>query len=161
MKILSIFILTALLISGCSKMEEKKTGEDTKTPDPRSAPSTTKENNNTTENKSGSENKTSTDKKSDGQTDDKAIELSAAADKSYSAYESDKSETNKKAVIEKCLDAGNYLMFDADLPAKEKYRPALKYYRMVLEADPSNEEAIKNKTEIERIYESMGMPIPK
>jgi hypothetical protein len=52
-------------------------------------------------------------------------------------------------------------MFDADLPAKEKYRPALKYYRMVLEADPSNEEAIKNKTEIERIYESMGMPIPK
>ena len=142
-------------------MEEKKTDEVSNTPNPHSTSSTMTENNSSTENKSSSETKSSTEKKSDGETDEKAVEISAAADKSISAYESDKSEANKKAVIEKCLEAGNYLMFDATLPAREKYRPALKYYRMVLEADPSNEEAMKNKNEIERIYESMGMPIPK
>ena len=40
-------------------------------------------------------------------------------------------------------------------------RPALKYYREVLKADPKNEEALKNKKQIEDIYESMGMPIPQ
>lgn len=153
MKILSILFLSAILITGCSKMEEKKTGEVTNTPNPNSSSSTT------TENKSSSEKK-STDKKDD-QTDEKATELSAAADKTISAYQSDKSDANKKELISNCMAAGNYLMFDATLPAREKYRPALKYYREVLEVDPSNEEALKNKNEIERIYESMGMPIPK
>ena len=51
-------------------------------------------------------------------------------------------------------------MFQADLPPKKKYRPALRRYRRVLELDPSNKEAAANKKQIEDIYESMGMPIP-
>ena len=34
------------------------------------------------------------------------------------------------------MAAANYLMFEAGLPPREKYRPALKYYRKILEADP-------------------------
>jgi hypothetical protein len=51
-------------------------------------------------------------------------------------------------------------MFEANLPSKKKYRPALARYRRVLELDPSNKEAKENKEQIEEIYESMGMPIP-
>ncbi len=84
-----------------------------------------------------------------------------AADESLAKYDSDKSETSRKEVIASSIAVANYLMFEANLPAKEKYRPALKYYRKVLELDPKNEEALKNKKQIEDIYESMGMPIPQ
>jgi hypothetical protein len=56
--------------------------------------------------------------------------------------------------------AANFLMFEADLPPKEKYKPALVRYRRILEIDPSNKEAAANKKQIEDIYESMGKPIP-
>ena len=58
------------------------------------------------------------------------------------------------------LKAANYLMFDADLPPKDKYKPALQRYRRVLELDPGNQEAMANKQQIEEIYQSMGKPIP-
>ncbi|MBK7159329.1 MAG: hypothetical protein IPH77_12425 [Ignavibacteria bacterium] len=51
-------------------------------------------------------------------------------------------------------------MFEADLPPKEKYKPALQRYRRILELDPCNKEAAANKKQIEEIYQSMGKPIP-
>lgn len=129
-------------------MQEKKT-EDSKAPS-QQAPLTNK-----------SENKPQTDSKSSGQTDEKATELSKIADDAISKYSSDKSDKTKAEVIRTSMAAGNYLMFEASLPAREKYRPALKYYRKVLEIEPDNSEALKNKTQIEEIYKQMGMPVPQ
>lgn len=150
MKKIFFLALALSLIYGCSKMQDKKTSEDLKSPNQQS-PNTQK-----TDNKS----QTSSDKSS-GQKDEKAEELSKVADDAVSKYASDKSEANKKDVITKCLAAANYIEFEANLPAREKYRPALKYYRKVLELDPANTDALKNKKEIEDIYLQMGMPIPQ
>ncbi len=97
---------------------------------------------------------------SDESGDPKAVELMKEADIADEKYEKSKSDNDKKDCIKKQLTAANYLMFEANLPSKEKYRPALKRYRRVLELDPSNKEAKENKEQIEEIYESMGMPIP-
>lgn len=82
------------------------------------------------------------------------------ADAADAKYQKSKSESDKKMCIEMQLKAANYLMFEADLPPREKYKPALTRYRRVIELDPKNEEAIANKTQIEEIYKSMGKPIP-
>jgi hypothetical protein len=58
------------------------------------------------------------------------------------------------------MAAGNYLMFEAKLSPKKKYGPALKQFKRVLELDPSNQDAMNNKAQIEDIYNSMGRPIP-
>jgi len=129
-------------------MEEKKIVEENKT--------STKNDQNTVQ-----QDKTQTENNSAGQRDEKAETLVNTADESLAKYNSDKSESNKKDVVAACVAAANYLMLEANLPAREKYRPALKYYRKVLELDPKNEEAMKNKKQIEDIYESMGMPIPQ
>lgn len=92
--------------------------------------------------------------------DTKAVKLMKDADDADEKYRQSKSDADKKECINRQLTAANYLMFEANLPSKEKYRPALKRYRRVLELDPSNKEAKENKEQIEEIYESMGMPIP-
>lgn len=100
-----------------------------------------------------------TDSKTEG--DDKLAEkLTKEADDSDAKFQKSKSDADKKACIEKQMEAANYLMFQADLPPKQKYRPALKRYRRVLELDPSNQEAMANKKQIEDIYKQMGMPVP-
>jgi hypothetical protein len=93
--------------------------------------------------------------------DSKADELTKAADDADAKYMKTRSDTDKKFAVQKQMAAANYLMFDADLTPKKKYRPALKRYRRVLELDPSNQEASANKKQIEDIYQSMGMPIPE
>ena len=93
--------------------------------------------------------------------DTKAEELTKAADDADAKYEKTKSESDKQACIEKQMAAANYLMYEADLTPKKKYRPALKRYRRVLQLDPSNKEAAANKKQIEDIYQQMGMPIPE
>jgi hypothetical protein len=92
--------------------------------------------------------------------DPKAEELSKAADDADTEYQKTNSDADKKLCVQKQLAAANYLMFEANLSPKKKYRPALQRYRRVLELDPGNKEAAKNKKEIEDIYTSMGMPIP-
>ena len=149
MKIILTALIFTVIISGCSKMEEKKPTGDSKMPG--------KENSKMP----GSDNTSKTQSNSPGQKDEKAETLVKSADEAVTKFASDKSEGSKKNVVSTCLAAGNYLMFEAGLPPKEKYRPALKYYREVLKADPKNEEALKNKKQIEDIYESMGMPIPQ
>lgn len=147
-KIISLLAITVLL-SSCSKMQEKKPTGESKMPGQENSKMPNSGSNSQTENNSS------------GQKDEKAETLVKQADDSYTKYTGDKSEGNKKQVVSSCMAAANYLMFEAGLPPREKYRPALKYYRKVLEADPKNEEALKNKKQIEDIYESMGLPIPQ
>lgn len=92
--------------------------------------------------------------------DPKAEEMTKAADDADAKYQKSKSEADKKECIQKQLAAANYLMFEANLSPKKKYKPALQRYRRVLELDPGNSEAKENKQQIEDIYQSMGMPIP-
>jgi|SRR4030095_5942026 len=103
---------------------------------------------------------TETETKGDTKGDPKAEEMTAAADDAETKYMKSKSETDKKTCIQKELAAANYLMFEANLSPKKKYRPALQRYRRVLELDPNNTEAMENKKQIEDIYKSMGMPVP-
>jgi hypothetical protein len=96
----------------------------------------------------------------DTQGDTKAIDMMKAADDSEAKYIKSKSEADKKEYITKQMGAANYLMFEANLSPKKKYKPALQRYNKVLEIDPKNAEAMENKKQIEDIYQSMGMPIP-
>jgi tetratricopeptide (TPR) repeat protein len=96
----------------------------------------------------------------EGDLDEDALKYTKEADEADSKYQKSKSEEDKKACIFAQLKAANFLMFEADLPPREKYKPALQRYRRVLELDPKNQEAMANKTEIEDIYKSMGKPIP-
>lgn len=104
------------------------------------------------ENQSGNENQ--------NMGDEKVLKYTSEADESDLQYQKSKSEKDKKECINKQLKAANYLMFEADLPSKEKYKPALMRYRRVIELDPKNEEALANKQQIEDIYRSLGKPIP-
>jgi tetratricopeptide (TPR) repeat protein len=100
-----------------------------------------------------------TDSKTEGD-DNLAETLTKEADDADAKFEKSKTDADKKVCVEKQMEAANYLMFQADLPPKKKYRPALKRYRRVLQLDPNNKEAAANKQQIEDIYQSMGMPIP-
>ncbi|HCN37994.1 MAG TPA: hypothetical protein DIS94_09825 [Bacteroidetes bacterium] len=145
MKIL-ILLFAFVVVSGCSKMEEKKT---------KSPSDLTGQNNQTQENPHSFDTKTGTG-------DDKqATELGKQADDAYATYKNEKSEQNKLDAINKNLAAGMYFMYDADLPPRDKYKPALKFFRAVLELDPNNQDAKTNKEKIEEIYEMMGKPIPQ
>ena len=92
--------------------------------------------------------------------DPKADEFMKAADDAEAKFMKSKSDADKKEYILKQMTAANYLMFEANLSPKKKYKPALQRYNKVLELDPKNAEAMENKKQIEDIYQSMGMPIP-
>lgn len=159
MKKLLLLTLFVALIAGCSKMEDKKSTTENKTMAP-VKPGT--ENPHQTMPPSDQGNMTSgdkTDMAGDEATDKKADEFSKGA---YDFENNYKKDSNlKKELIDKHMAAGNYLMFEANLSPKKKYKPALKHYRRVLELDPNNAEAQRNKTQIEEIYTSMGRDIPK
>ena len=97
---------------------------------------------------------------SDTKGDTKAEEMMKVADDAEAKFQKSKSEADKKEYIIKQMSAANYLMFEANLSPKKKYKPALQRYNKVLEIDPKNSEAAENKKQIEDIYQSMGMPIP-
>lgn len=104
--------------------------------------------------------KNNTDSQNDTQGDTKAQDMMKAADDAEAKYIKSKSDADKKEYITKQMGAANYLMFEANLSPKKKYKPALQRYNKVLEIDPKNAEAMENKKQIEDIYQSMGMPIP-
>jgi hypothetical protein len=108
----------------------------------------------------GKDKEDNTTGSSDTKGDPKAEEMMKTADDSEAAFLKSKSDADKKAYIQKQLSAANYLMFEANLSPKKKYKPALQRYNKILEIDPQNAEAMENKKQIEDIYESMGMPIP-
>jgi len=104
--------------------------------------------------------KTNTDSQTDTQGDTKAADMMKAADDAEAKFMSSKSDADKKEYITKQMSAANYLMFEANLSPKKKYKPALQRYNKVLALDPKHAEALENKKQIEDIYQSMGMPIP-
>ena len=104
--------------------------------------------------------KNNTDSQTDTQGDTKAVEMMKAADDAEAKFMSSKSDADKKDYITKQMSAANYLMFEANLSPKKKYKPALQRYNKVLALDPKHAEALENKKQIEDIYQSMGMPIP-
>jgi hypothetical protein len=154
MKKLLLLTLFVALLAGCSKMEEKKSTTENKTMPP-VKPGT--ENPHQTE--QGDMKGNQTDMAGDEAMDKKADELSKGAYDFENNYKKDNNLKND--LVAKHMTAGNYLMFEANLSPKKKYKPALKHYRRVLELDPSNAEAQRNKTQIEEIYTSMGREIPK
>ncbi|HRE40731.1 MAG TPA: hypothetical protein PLG90_05310 [Ignavibacteria bacterium] len=103
----------------------------------------------------------STDSKTVTGDDKQATELGKQANDAYTTYKNEKSDANKLDAINKNLAAGMYYMYDADLPPRDKYKPALTFFRVVLELDPNNQDAKTNKEKIEEIYEMMGKPIPQ
>jgi len=158
MKKLLILLLFLLLVSGCTKMEDKKTSDKTNT-----SPQTQKDPHSGMNMQKQSDEKENTDAMNipKGSKDAKADELSNTANDFDKVYEKNKNETNKKQFIDKHLAAGLYLMYEAKLNPTEKYGPALKHFNKVLEADPNNQEAKQNKQMIEDIYNQMGRPIPQ
>lgn len=94
------------------------------------------------------------------QDQEKADKLMKEADDADAKYQKTKSDADKKEAIEKQMIAANFMMLEANLSPKKKYRTALKRYNRVLEIDPKNDEAMQNKKMIEDIYKQMGMPIP-
>jgi hypothetical protein len=145
MKLLLIpaVILLLLTVYGCDKMEEKPASDNNKQ---RTMPNDDIHN---------------PQKENSGDNTDKSPGLTKAADESFEKYSKDKSDENKKEAVGKSMEAAMYLMYDAPLPPKDKYGPALRYFRRVLELDPGNKEAKVNKEKIEEIYQSMGKPIPQ
>jgi hypothetical protein len=154
-----LLILAAFIFAGCDKMEEKKTT--TQNTPSNQNPSGQLPPNHPPINGSTEKNQQQTDSQTESGKDEMVDKFKKEADDSYAKYQKEKSDANKKAAVQKNLSAGNYMMFEANVPPKEKYRPALKFYKKVLELDPKNEEAIVNKDKIEEIYTQMGLPIPQ
>ncbi|WP_321473865.1 tetratricopeptide repeat protein [uncultured Paludibaculum sp.] len=66
-----------------------------------------------------------------------------------------------KVLAEAHLKYGDSFMYNESLPPRQKYRPALKQYREVLNYDAANKDAKTKIGMIEGIYKQMGMPIPQ
>jgi tetratricopeptide (TPR) repeat protein len=79
-----------------------------------------------------------------------------------SAYQKKPADKIKKgAYVKATLAYANGVMYAAELAPRAKYPRALKLYREVLRSDPKNKVARDSRDTIERIYKSMGRPVPK
>lgn len=158
-----LFISIALLASGCTKevppemqTNKQKLADEQKMPDD----SIHRKFMNNPHASQNSENESNKSGGNEEWEDKAANKITKEADETDAQFRKTKSESDKKKCIVKQLEAANYLMFEADLPPREKYKPALERYRRVLELEPGNEEALANKEQIEEIYRSLGKPIP-
>lgn len=87
--------------------------------------------------------------------------LEKAANEARTAMEkSPKDEALKKTAVQKIFEEAEFVMYEADLPPKDKYTKALKLYREVVTLDPTHKTAKESITTIEDIYKSMGRPVP-
>lgn len=91
----------------------------------------------------------------------KIADLSKKYDDAKAAYEKAKDDATKKALVAAGVAYADYRTFEANLPAREKYGPALKVYREVLKLDPGNKSAKEAHDTIVAIYEQMGRPVPQ
>ena len=160
MRKIIILLLFVILLSGCTKMQDKKTTDKDNTTnstqmqkDPHSGMNMQKQ-----DDKNSTPNM---DNIPEGTKDAKAEELVKDANEIDKVYEKNKNESNKQKFIEKHMAAGIYLMYEANLSPKDKYGPALKHFNKILEIDPNNQEAKQNKDQIEYIYNQMGRSIPQ
>ncbi|MDX2129610.1 MAG: hypothetical protein SFU91_11305 [Chloroherpetonaceae bacterium] len=90
-----------------------------------------------------------------------ALDQDSTARIFYAQIAAKKERGTKAEQVSSLMEFADYMMFQAQVPPRIKYRPALKAYREVLALDPSNSDAAKNKKQIEDIYAQMGIPIPQ
>jgi len=157
--ILTGLILSGLIIAGCTK-EVPKEMQNTNKQAPPINPQQQMPDDDVHKNLKTSQDQTTDSDTSQSKGDPKADKFTKEADNADAKYQKTKSDPDKSECITKQLTAANYLMFEANLSPKKKYKPALQRYRRVLELDPNNAEAKENKQQIEEIYKSMGMQIP-
>ncbi len=153
MKYISLLTLVLLVLSGCSKMEEKKETTGNKT-----MPPMTKDGmNDPHSNMSGMQNK------NDSQGNDEALKLSQEANEFEKAYEKTKDDKTKKQLVEKHLAAALALSpsTNPEHMNKETIRTSLKHFKRVLELDPENADAKAGREEIVQMYEMIGVPLPE
>ena len=68
----------------------------------------------------------------------------------------------KAAYVETAYKYGHELYSgDTSVSQTIRYRAALAVYRRVLKVDPANQKSLEEKQMIEKIYSSMGRPIPQ
>ncbi|HZH98683.1 MAG TPA: hypothetical protein VEX38_06900 [Fimbriimonadaceae bacterium] len=94
------------------------------------------------------------------------LDMLAKLEKQYAAAKQafekkPKDAKAKKTYIVSANKFANATMVSPALPPRAKYPKALRVYREVKKVDPKNAEADKWIKEIERIYTSMGRPVPK
>lgn len=87
-------------------------------------------------------------------------------EKEYLAAKRDykRNPKNKKAeerFVKAATIYGHECMVSPDLPARVKYRMALRAYREVLEIEPNHPVARPEHDLIVSIYKQMGLPVPK
>ena len=56
---------------------------------------------------------------------------------------------------------GYQMEYNSNLSPREKYRGALAKYRRALQLNPKHTKAANEKAQIESVYKSMNMPVPK
>jgi hypothetical protein len=72
-----------------------------------------------------------------------------------------KDKAAREAFIKATTIFGHETMVHPELPARTKYRDALRLYREVLKLEPNHPVAKKEHDLIVSIYEQMGRPVPK
>jgi len=154
-----LLFFIAFLVGGCTK-EVPKEMQNTNKQAPPITPQSQMPDDDVHKNLKTNQDQTTDSDTSKSKDDPKADQFTKEADNADAKYQKSKSDADKSECIKKQLTAANYLMFEANLSPKKKYKPALQRYRRVLELDPNNAEARENKLQIEDIYKSMGMPIP-
>jgi hypothetical protein len=95
---------------------------------------------------------------------DPAVEkLVAAAQKLSKQQKAKPTDAKLKAkTADAWYQAGYALEYSkAGLSSRTRYRGALAHYRTTLALDPTHKKAAFEKKQIEDIYKSMGMPVPK
>jgi hypothetical protein len=93
--------------------------------------------------------------------DKKAKDLHDKIDALEAKFKDNADDKTKAELVKAYVDFANYMTYDSPVSPRLKYRPALKAYNQALKLDAKNEDALKNKKQIEDIYTQMGMPIPK
>ena len=94
--------------------------------------------------------------------DPAVVKAEAAADKLDKQLKAKpKDAALKMKVAEAFYQAGHTLEYSTKLGSKTRYRGALKHYRRALALNPKHAGALKEKQQIEAIYQQMGMPIPQ
>jgi ABC-type enterochelin transport system substrate-binding protein len=93
--------------------------------------------------------------------DPDVVTYDEAVAKAKSAYDAKKDAASKTALVEAYVRFADYMTYESPVsPRQGKYHRALVEYRHALALDAGNEKVLKEISQIEDIYRSMGRPIP-
>jgi hypothetical protein len=91
----------------------------------------------------------------------KTVALQKKANHLIALYKKKPNPKLKLQAAQAEYEYGHARMYDNALSPREKYRPALFAFREALKLNPHLKPAQAEKKQIEDVYKSMGMPIPK